>query len=168
MSIQSYATIETPGTGTIFMFAGSTAPAGWLMCTGQAVSRTTYAGLFSVIGTTYGTGDGSTTFNVPNISGRFPTQGTPGATGGSLAHAHPLSSYGWAQISLEAIASPGINLTQARIPVANYTPSIGTAVPVTPGGYSGAEGVATPLGGNTDNNAAMTPPYVNLSFLIKT
>ncbi len=51
--------------GMITPFAGSTAPTGWLLCYGQAVSRTTYANLFAVISTTYGTGDGSTTFNLP-------------------------------------------------------------------------------------------------------
>lgn len=62
---------STP-TGCVQMFAGSTAPQGWLYCNGQAVSRTTYADLFAVIGTTYGSGDGSTTFNVPNFVGIFP------------------------------------------------------------------------------------------------
>jgi len=57
-------------TGTVLPFAGSTAPEGWLLCFGQAVSRTTYANLFAVIGTTFGTGDGSTTFNLPDIRGR--------------------------------------------------------------------------------------------------
>lgn len=56
--------------GTIQMFAGSTAPTGWLMCDGSAVSRATYATLFAVIGTTYGVGDGSTTFNLPDMRGR--------------------------------------------------------------------------------------------------
>jgi microcystin-dependent protein len=53
-------------------FFGSTAPAGWLICDGTAVSRTTYAGLFGAIGTTYGTGDGTTTFNLPDLRGRAP------------------------------------------------------------------------------------------------
>ena len=54
-------------TGVVQLYAGSTAPNGWLICNGQAVSRTTYAALFAVIGTTYGAGNGSTTFNVPNL-----------------------------------------------------------------------------------------------------
>jgi len=57
-------------TGTLMPFAGSTAPTGYFLCYGQAVSRTTYAALFAVIGTTYGTGDGSTTFNLPDLRGR--------------------------------------------------------------------------------------------------
>jgi microcystin-dependent protein len=58
--------------GTVQAFAGSTIPSGWLLCNGQAVSRTTYAKLYSVIGTKYGSGDGSTTFNLPNLQGRVP------------------------------------------------------------------------------------------------
>lgn len=60
----------TAPVGTVTDFAGSTAPTGWLLCYGQAVSRAGYSTLFSVIGTTYGTGDGSTTFNVPDLRGR--------------------------------------------------------------------------------------------------
>lgn len=52
--------------GAILAFGGATAPAGWLLCQGQAISRTTYAALFAVIGTAYGAGDGSTTFNIPD------------------------------------------------------------------------------------------------------
>ena len=59
-------------TGTIIPFAGSSIPAGYLLCNGAAVSRTTYANLFKVIGTTWGAGDGSTTFKLPDARGRFP------------------------------------------------------------------------------------------------
>lgn len=57
--------------GAVTAFAGSTAPTGWLECNGAAVSRSTYASLYSVIGTTYGAGDGSTTFNLPDLRGEF-------------------------------------------------------------------------------------------------
>lgn len=59
-------------TGTILPFSGSVAPANALICDGSAVSRTAYAKLFSVIGTTYGVGDGSTTFHIPNLKGKIP------------------------------------------------------------------------------------------------
>lgn len=80
--------------GCINLYAGSTAPTGWLICDGSAVSRTTYANLFSVIGTTYGAGDGSTTFNVPNLKGKVPVGldlndtdfDTLGETGGEKTH----------------------------------------------------------------------------------
>ena len=57
-------------TGTMLPFAGKTVPAGFLLCNGAAISRTTYARLFSVLGTTWGAGDGSTTFNLPNVNDR--------------------------------------------------------------------------------------------------
>lgn len=57
--------------GLISPFAGSSAPAGWLLCNGSAVSRTTYAELFAAIGASYGAGDGATTFNLPDCRGRF-------------------------------------------------------------------------------------------------
>ena len=81
--------------GTISMYGGSAAPAGWLLCNGAAVSRTTYASLFSVVSTNFGTGDGSTTFNLPDLRGRVPvgfgqgtslTNRTMGATGGAETH----------------------------------------------------------------------------------
>ena len=65
--------------GTIKPWGKATAPNGYLLCDGSAVSRTTYADLFGVIGTTYGTGDNSTTFNVPDLQGKFP-QGKSGTT----------------------------------------------------------------------------------------
>ena len=66
--------IEVPDalpTGSYIQFAGSQAPAGFLVCNGGEISRTTYSALFAVIGTTYGSGDGSTTFNLPNLTDRF-------------------------------------------------------------------------------------------------
>lgn len=62
--------LQAAPTGSIMMFAGSSAPTNWLLCYGQAVSRTTYANLYAVVGTTYGSGDGSTTFNLPDMRGR--------------------------------------------------------------------------------------------------
>jgi len=56
--------------GTVWAYGGTAAPTGWLLCDGSAISRTTYADLFTAIGTTYGSGDGSTTFNIPDIRGR--------------------------------------------------------------------------------------------------
>lgn len=73
--------------GVYMPFGGSTAPTGWLSCDGAAISRTTYASLFAAIGTTYGVGDGSTTFNLPNMGDRIPVgksgTRTLGTTGGT-------------------------------------------------------------------------------------
>ena len=56
--------------GSIIVYAGSSAPTGWLFCDGSAISRSTYSALFGIISTTYGVGDGSSTFNLPDIRGR--------------------------------------------------------------------------------------------------
>ena len=92
--------------GIVSAFAGVTAPAGWLMCYGQAVSRTEYSALFTALSTTYGSGDGSTTFNIPDMRGRaiagvdnmggsaasrltstvLTASNTLGATGGTQTH----------------------------------------------------------------------------------
>ena len=58
-------------TGVIMIYSSDIVPFGWLECNGDAVSRTTYSKLFSVIGTTYGSGNGTTTFNLPDLRGEF-------------------------------------------------------------------------------------------------
>ena len=70
---KSYVDNYTPA-GVITQYGGSSAPTGWLLCQGQAISRTNslYTRLFTAISTTYGAGDGTTTFNVPNLQGRIP------------------------------------------------------------------------------------------------
>jgi microcystin-dependent protein len=68
----AWVTIVGVPAGVYIPYGGSSAPSGWLLCYGQAVSRTTYAALFTAIGTAYGSGDGSTTFNVPDLRGRLP------------------------------------------------------------------------------------------------
>lgn len=70
--------------GAIMSYGGATAPSGWLLCQGQAVSRTDYSDLFNAIGTAYGSGDGSTTFNVPDL--REATTKGVGLNGNSNIH----------------------------------------------------------------------------------
>jgi microcystin-dependent protein len=82
--------------GMIQPFAGSVLPTGWLLCDGAEVNRITYASLFAAIGTVYGAGNGSTTFNLPNLKGRVPFGKDPsqvefdvlGETGGAKVHRH--------------------------------------------------------------------------------
>lgn len=90
--------VEQPG--IIKEYGGASAPRGHLICDGSAVSRTLYSDLFGVIGTSYGTGDGSTTFNLPDFRGRMPlgkatsgTGSTLGASGGSLDHSHSVPAH---------------------------------------------------------------------------
>jgi microcystin-dependent protein len=75
--------------GVIMAFAGTVAPTGFLACEGQAVSRTTYATLFTAIGTTWGSGDGSTTFNLPDLRGMFVRGTGTNATGSSSGAVGP-------------------------------------------------------------------------------
>lgn len=95
-SQQGGGTTGSVDTGIILPFAGSDSsiPSGYLLCDGSAVSRTDYADLFAVIGTNYGTGDGSTTFNLPSLKGRIVVGldsddtdfDSIGATGGEKQH----------------------------------------------------------------------------------
>lgn len=81
-------------TAAIMAYGGASEPDGWLICNGQAVNRTTYAALFTAIGTLYGAGDGSTTFNLPDLRGKVPVGldasdasfDTLGETGGEKNH----------------------------------------------------------------------------------
>jgi hypothetical protein len=88
-------------TGGMMMWGTASAPTGYLLCNGAAVSRSTYSALFAVLGTTYGSGDGSTTFNLPDFRDRFPvgagTTYSANSTGGSanatlVSHTHTATS----------------------------------------------------------------------------
>ncbi len=105
-------------TGSIVAYGGSTAPSGWLMCNGSAVSRSTYADLFTVLGETYGSGDGVTTFNLPNLQQRFPlgkaqsgTGDTLGDSGGNIDHNHTFTPTG-------TISTPTFSGTQCTTSIA--------------------------------------------------
>lgn len=81
--------------GDIIMTGAAAARAGWLLCDGSAVSRSTFAALFTAIGTAFGVGDGSTTFNLPDLRQRFPlgkaaagTGNVLGGAGGAIDHLH--------------------------------------------------------------------------------
>lgn len=81
--------------GTIVPYGGSSVPTGWLLCDGSAVSRSTYRTLFNAISTSFGSGDGSTTFNLPDLRGKAPygvassgTGSTLGGAFGAVDHTH--------------------------------------------------------------------------------
>jgi len=69
---KAYVDAASSVVGSIIMYGGAAAPTGWMLCQGQEVSRATYSSLYAVVGTTYGVGDGSTTFNLPDLRGRSP------------------------------------------------------------------------------------------------
>lgn len=100
--------------GITLPYGGAAAPSGYLLCDGSAVSRTTYAGLFAILSTTYGAGDGSTTFNVPDLRQRFPmgkavsgTGSTLGGTGGAIDHTHAVTPASLPNISLAGVGTGG-------------------------------------------------------------
>jgi microcystin-dependent protein len=156
--------------GSMTAFAGSTTPAGWLLCDGGAVSRTTYASLFSAISTTYGVGDGSTTFNLPDLRGRVPagkdnmggtaanrlTSGGSGITGTTLgavggAETHTLTT---AQLASHTHAS-GVFMSDGAslVPWATSTAAGGSSIST---GSAGS--------GNAHNNQ---PPTLVANYIIK-
>lgn len=106
--------------GMIQMYAGTTAPKGWLLCNGTNVSRATYPELFAVIGTTYGEGDGSTTFTIPDLRDRFPVgAGTSYALNGKGgANTVTLTK------EQSGLPAHGHGFTQPKIP--NHTHNVGS------------------------------------------
>lgn len=158
-------------TGFYGPFAGATAPAGWLLCAGQAISRAAFATLFGVIGTTYGIGDGSTTFNVPDMRGRVVAGadnmgGTPanrlggGATGGITGSAVPGASGGEQshQITIAELAAH--THTQGFVNNADAQSVGGPVLGGTAGALTGLTGSDTP-----HNN---TQPTLVGNYIIKT
>jgi microcystin-dependent protein len=147
--------------GTIKMYGGSTAPSGYLLCDGSAVSTTTYATLFAVIGYSFG-GSGST-FNLPpfhDATGRFPRAQTAGTTGGSLTHNHTLSTAGQADLSFTG----GSVLVKQTAVSGSFTATNQVTATSTTSSTSSANGLA--LSGTTDTTTT-TAPYVGVTFIIK-
>ena len=121
----SFATIGGVPIGAVFHFAASTAPTGFLKANGAAVSRTTFAALFAITGTTYGVGDGSTTFNLPDLRGEF-IRGWDDARGVDVSRA-----FGSAQAELTKLVSHTHNTQFVGANNANnpYTNAYGSQQP---------------------------------------
>ena len=157
-------------TGCVQMHAGSSAPTGWLLCDGSAVSRTTYAGLFAILSTTYGAGDASTTFNVPDMRGRVPVGVGTGTGGGSSGTGAPTGGS-----ALTAVArgtwkgAETHTLTEAEMPAHTHTSGVFTTGGIgTPAAATGANATPTTTsstgGGGAHNNVQ---PVMGLNFIIK-
>ena len=152
--------------GAIIGWTSSTIPSGYLLCNGQAVSRTTYASLFSVIETTYGTGDGSTTFNLPNIKGRTivgldSTQtefDTLGETGGSKYlqdHYHKGASLGGNDLTSWSTTGSGGIFDLSSIFKSNQPNNNKLDI-------GGVDTGATPVG-----DSGNLQPYIVVNYIIK-
>lgn len=118
--------------GEIRAFARTTAPTGWLVCDGSAVSRTAYAALFAAVGTLYGTGDGLTTFSLPNLINRMARGSTSGGVGGA-----------------DSVVLAGNNIPTNQLSVnLRASTSTGSQNP-TPGAVFAKGGAAASIYGNT-------------------
>lgn len=113
-------------TGTIVPFGGSSVPSDWLLCYGQAVSRTTYASLFTILSTTYGSGDGSSTFNLPDLRGRVP--GGKDNMGGAAANRLTTAGSGVDGTTLGASGGAQTHtLSEAQLPSHTHSGSTASA-----------------------------------------
>lgn len=157
--------------GIVSPFAGAAAPSGYLLCDGSAVSRAIYDDLFAVIGTTFGAGDGSTTFNVPNLEGRTVfgiddanlSFDTRGELGGNTSHSHTLSDDGWARIYVNGTTG---DVEMDFVGTAGWTSTRAAATTLAGSGGNSNPGGAE-LDGATDV-ASHLPPYMALHYVIKT
>lgn len=166
-------TYDVMPTGAIIVWTTTSAPTGFLLCDGSAVNRTTYADLYAVVGTTYGVGDGATTFNLPDLLGRVvimvdgsanritsaSTNGgnadTLGGVGGAETHTLTTSesaAHTHTQQYNTATAVAGVNFA---IDVANVNTTNSASVTATTGSAGG---------GNAHSN---TQPWIALEYIIK-
>ncbi len=127
--------------GLIQAYAGPSAPAGWLLCDGSAVSRTMYADLYAVVGDAYGAGDGSTSFNLPDLRGRVP-MGVDGSANRIPSNNALGNSGGGASVNLAHTHTTGDwTLTISQIPAHAHQQTAMTS-PVAAGGGSNVAGMA--------------------------
>lgn len=160
--------------GVVLPFAGSAAPAGWLLCDGSAVSRTTYALLFAAIGTTFGVGDGSTTFNLPDGRGRV--MAGRDNMGGTAANRLTAGSGGLDGTTLGAAGGADTHtLTVAQMPSHNHTVQgyntgsvVGSATTVATGVSGSSPNTVTVSNQGTGNAHPNVQPTLVLNHIIKT
>jgi len=151
-------------TGAVMPFAGSTAPSGYLLCDGQAVSRITYSALFVVTGTTYGSGDGSTTFNLPDLRGRVAAGKDD--MGGTAANRLTVTS-GVIGATLGA-AGGDQRMQQHAHNCYLVSSSTWWSGPVGNALISTISGVSYPLTGNAgEGNSQNVQPTIMLNYIIK-
>lgn len=153
--------ILSPPPGSITMFGGAVIPSGWLLCDGSSVATAAYPALFSALG--YNFGGSGANFNLPNFSAKFPyaTTATPGASGGSStiaianlpAHSHPITDVQHTHAYTQVTGPGGIGSGTA----------FGSTGATTGPSYTGITTTQA-----TGSGAAFLPPYLAVSFIIKT
>ncbi len=157
--------------GTIIIFGGNTLPSDYMLCDGSAISRTTYSELFTVIGTTYGTGNGSTTFNLPNFINRF-LQGS--SVNGTVKAAGLPEIYG--QVDGNYLSSATGNAVgnfnsnyKGSGALRTWTAQVSNKYAYTTGTYWGASigFKASAYNSIYGNSTTVQPPAVTIKYIIK-
>ena len=178
--------IEGIPTGTIIPWSDSSAPSGFLECAGAAVSRSTYADLFAIVGTTYGIGDGSTTFNVPDLQDNVAVSksnnkalGTAGGANTATSTGNVGGSTANATLSNAQLASHTHTVSYNQGPGPWQTATLdGNPNTQQPGGASGTPATSSTGGdgGHSHNMSAnfvgdatsVLQPYLTILYVIKT
>lgn len=167
--------------GVVEAYAGTSyPPAGYLLCDGSLVSRTTYAALFAAIGTTFGVGDGSTTFALPDLRARYiggfkvgdTYFGVLGGFTGSNTHSHVLNDKGVAQITMQAgTGADMIRMRRINVPATpgNYNANTSNSSSLSFAASSAANGTAVGLEGSTElSDGFPVVQTVVMNYIIKT
>jgi microcystin-dependent protein len=139
--------------GGLMPYAGATSPEGWLLCNGAAVSRTAYANLFALVGTTYGGGDGTTTFNVPDMRSRMPI----GAGAGTGLTSRALAATGGA----ESVVIASGNLPIHTHSIAHDHASVASGGHSVDHSHSVNPPNTTSTGASANHSHAIDPPNTN-------
>ena len=178
--------IEGIPTATIVPWSDSSVPSGFLECNGAAVSRSTYSALFAIIGTTYGSGDGSTTFNVPDLQDNVPVGKSNNKALASTGGANTVSvtpsgnvagSTANASLSTSQLASHSHNAfrggSSPSAPFGNFFPNnyfsntSGSSVGNTGSGSGHSHNMSANFSGDTANPSVLQP-YLTIIYIIKT
>jgi microcystin-dependent protein len=171
--------IEGIPSGTIVPWSDSSIPSGFLECAGAAVSRSTYAALFAIIGTTYGAGNGSTTFNVPDLQDNVAVSKSPTKTLASTGGANTVTATGNVAGSTANATLSEAQLASHSHPTKTNTQGVGPAYGLTPTGSSnfgfstGNTGSGSGHSHNMSANFAgdatsVVQPYLTVIYVIKT
>jgi microcystin-dependent protein len=163
-------------TATIVPWTTASVPSGFLECAGAAVSRSTYAALFAIVGTTYGAGDGSTTFNLPNLQDNVAVGKSPTKTVGTTGGANTVTPTG-------NIAGSTANATLSTAQLASHSHSgggspgdksapnspFGINVPANTGATGGGAGHSHNMSATFSGDAtSVVQPYLTVIYIIKT
>jgi len=174
--------IEGIPTATIIPWSDSSVPSGYLECNGQTVSRSTYSALFAIIGTTYGAGDGSSTFSVPDLQDNVPVGKSNNKNLGSTGGANTVAKTGNvggstanATLSTPQLASHSHSKGSGSGPgrgypnINNGAQNLGAGLPATTGSSGSGGGHSHNMSANfTGDATSVLQPYLTLMYLIKT